>query len=257
MRKSIAWLPLLLVLFWPQHVQAIVNVDDTMIGEPAEGISGRVNLAVGGASGNTDKVDGEADLQLQLRKGRYTNILAASYAYKKSQGTLDTNKAFLHLRHRIQFVSRWAVEGYVQAERDPFARLARRTLAGAGLRWTMLEEAGKSAAYLGLGGLYERDRLSLVSGSTDPRNTKAWRVGSYLTLKYSLNEQARLLSTTFYQPRMSDVADFRLLEEAAVKVRLYENVDVTFALQVRHDSQPPQQVKQTDVTYTSGLEFRF
>lgn len=43
----------------------------------------------------------------------------------------------------------------------------------------------------------------------------------------------------------ADATDFRLLEEAALHVRLN--------IEVRYDSRPPQTVKTTDITYTTGI----
>ncbi len=257
MRKFIAWLPLLLVLFWPLYAHAIINVEDISISEPDEGISGQADASANGNSGNSNKLGVQAGIFLQSRHDKHINIGIVSYAYGKSQGRTYINRGFLHARHRLRLSRAWSVEGFLQAGKDDFARLSFRGLAGGGLRWRIAYNPGRQAVYLGLGAMFERERLKSQSRATDALATNALRGNTYLVLKHQLNEHARILSITYYQPDVSNAADFRLLENVALNVKLTESTDLKLSLEIRHDSRPPQQVKRTDITYASGIEFHF
>lgn len=66
-----------------------------------------------------------------------------------------------------------------------------------------------------------------------------------------------MYSTTYYQPAFSDTADYRMLEQASILVKLRENLDFKVSLDISFDSMPPQTVQQRDLTYSTGLEFNF
>jgi len=241
----------------PVSAFAIVNVEQAIIGPEKDGLHTHVEAAVDGASGNTVKNSTKAEWLSQWKHGRNTEFLLLQYAYGRSNGQIDTNRAFAHLRHRTQVSDHWAVEGFTQAGRDPFARVDLRTLLGAGLRWTLIEKAESSAVYLGLGAFYEHERLSPRAGTTDPLDSRLWRGNVYLVLKRQLNSQFRAYSTTYYQPALRYPGDFRLLEQLAAVVVLYENLDLKLSLDVTHDSRPPQGVKPTDVRYSTGVTIDF
>jgi putative salt-induced outer membrane protein YdiY len=236
---------------------AIVNVEQAIIGPEQDGLHTHVEVAVDGASGNTVKNSSKAELLSQWKHGRHTEFLLLQYAYGRSNGQIDTNRAFAHLRHRTQVSQHWAVEGFAQAGRDPFARIDLRTLLGAGLRWTLLEQVEKAAIYLGLGAFYEHERLSPRLGTTDALDSRLWRGNVYLVLKRQLSSQFRAYSTTYYQPALRYPADCRLLEQLAGVVSLYENLNLKLSVDVTHDSRPPQGVKPTDVRYSTGLTIDF
>lgn len=235
---------------------AIVNVEDMAIAEPEAGVSGQVDASVNGASGNSNNVQFQGGARMQWQHGPHTDIGMASYAFGKSQGKSNANRGFAHLRHRLRLTKQWGVEGFVQAQKDEFARLLFRGLVGGGLRWRM-NDAERMALYIGAGAMYERERYKAQAGTTDPLSANMVRGNLYMVFKYSLNEQARFLSTTYYQPRLSEFADFRLLEDAALKVKLFDPIDLKLSLQVQHDSRPPQSVKKTNLIYASGIEYDF
>jgi hypothetical protein len=236
---------------------AIVNVEQAIIGRPSEGIHTSLDLLVNGASGNTDKSSSRIDLLTLSQHDVHTEFLQLQYAYGKSFGQVDTDHAFAHLRHRTAISAAWAVEGFVQVSRDPFARLTRRTLLGGGMRRVLFEEQNKSAGYLGLGTFYEREILADTLGTSDSLRENLWRANTYLVLKRQINDQVRLNNTAYYQPALKDTADYRLLEQAFMLVKMGQNLDLKLSLDITFDSKPPQTVQKRDLIYGTGLEFAF
>ncbi|MDD5057001.1 MAG: DUF481 domain-containing protein [Sideroxydans sp.] len=257
--KSPAILPL---IFFPfallsSPVQAIVNVEQAIIGQPSEGMHTTLDFLVNGTSGNAEKSANKADLLSLWQHDNHTEFLQMQYAYGKSRGVVDTDRAFAHFRHRTALDAEWAAEGFGQVGRDPFSRLTQRTLLGGGARLVLFEQNQKSAGYLGLGAFHERETLSGKLGTSDPLEARLWRANSYLVLKRQLNEQVRLYSTTYYQPAFADRADYRMLEQASVLVKLDKNLDLKLSLDIAFDSKPPQTVQKRDLFYSTGLEFSF
>ncbi len=66
-----------------------------------------------------------------------------------------------------------------------------------------------------------------------------------------------LISTTYLQPVANVLDDFRLLEEGRIKLKISNKLALNFNVQINHDNNPPQQVKKTDVNYSTKLEYVF
>ena len=216
-----------------------------------------MDLLANGASGNTETSSTRANLLTLWQHGNHTEYLQMQYAYGKSGGQTDTDRAFAHLRHRTTIRQDWAVEAFAQTGRNPFARLTQRTLLGGGMRWIIFEEENKSAGYLGAGAFHEKEILTDKLGTNDQKVTNLWRANTYLVLKYNVNEQVNLYSTTYYQPAFSDTSDYRVLQQASMRVKLGDRFNLKLNLDIAFDSAPPQTVQERDMLYGTGLEFNF
>jgi putative salt-induced outer membrane protein YdiY len=247
---------LAVVLGLPLSAQAIVNVEGLRSGSQQPGLGGSVSLSVNGASGNTDKMAANASGRLNWQRSQSITFLIASYSFGETNQTRNTNKAFGHLRHVYQYTERMAFEGFVQAERNEFTRLTLRTLAGAGVR-QRLHKSDNGQANLGLGAFRSAETLDEQPGLTDSGTERLWRANIYLALDYAFNKQLRIESTTYYQPSTKDQNDYRLLEQAALKVSINDSLAIKLTLDIARDSQPPQAIKETDVSYLTGLEYKF
>ena len=250
-------IPGITLLLLSSSASAIVNVEQAIIGKPALGIHTSLGIFADGANGNTEKSSSKADLLTLWRHEDDTEYMQLQYAYGKSSGQVDTDSAFALLQHRTDISETWGIEEFVQTGRNPFARLTRRTLLGGGMRWVMFEEENKSVGYLGFGAFHEQEIQTDTLGTDDPREVNLWRASTYLVLKHQYNEQVRLYSTTYFQPAFKDTADYRILEQASMLVKMAQNLDLKLGLSVSFDSKPPQTVRKRDLVYSTGLEFSF
>lgn len=241
-----------LLLFTPHTALAIVNAEDLNLYIEEDGFVGKGGISVSGSSGNSDKINGEGSLRLLWKHGGHTNMLVGSYAYGKSRGNRDTNKSFVHLRHRYALDRIWAVEAFAQAQQNEFTQLKLRSLFGGGLRYS--RELSNHAIHLGLGSFYEQERLRAAANTPD---AQLWRGNIYFAWRFAVNERIRLQNTVYYQPAWKNTADFRVLEDAAISISLANQLDLKLSLEVAHDSLPPVGIRQTDISYKTGLELRF
>ena len=118
------------------------------------------------------------------------------------------------------------------------------------------------------------DRFFLAQrGAATPDNW--WhRFGSVLTLGLRLTDRVSMQSTTYYQPRVTDFADFIVLNDNALTVAVAERVDLRLLASIRHDGAPPryctapltaagcppdadQRLVATDVALENALAVRF
>lgn len=244
----------LLCLFAPAHA-SIVNIESQR-DVVEEGFSGRFHLALGGAAGNTDKLNLRTGARLEWKRDAVTDLGILEYHYGETGAVRDTNRAFGHLRRTVQYRERRAVEAFGQVERNEFTRLSFRGLAGGGLRFT-LSRHEDFRAYLGLGGFAVRESLEDQPEVTDAGERDFLRGNLYLSLNGNLNDYTTLYNTLYYQPALDDFPDFRLLNESGLLIQLTQQIDLRSSLQVVHQSRPPQRVERTDFTYLTGIEYRF
>ena len=237
--------------------QAIVNVEQAIIGHDTDGVHTTLGLLASGANGNSIHSKTKADLLTLWQHEKNSEFLQMQYANGQSQGQVDTDNAFIHLRHRSDITDSLGIEGFAQVGQDHFARLSRRTLIGTGLRWVVFENDKKSAAYIGTGIAQEQETLSPVAGINDLTQKTTWRATTYLVLKRQYNDMVRLNSATFYQPSIANADDFRLLEQASLLVKLDDHLDLKINLDISFDSMPPQTVQKHDLLYSTGLEYKF
>jgi len=243
----------LLAIAAPAH--AIVNLQELHTGEPEPGFSGTLALDLSGDSGNTDKSNLSFGSLLQWQRERRSNMLLLNYDYGESQGVTSSDRGFIHLRHIEQLTAPYGWEIFGQLQNDRFARLSLRSLVGGGLR--VKHRYPKRTTIFGAGGFYEREKLTEVTTTSDDRSSADWRGNLYLIMDWALNEQITLYNTGYYQPRLDEPADFRLLEQAGVKVKIAERLSLRLSINLRYDSRPPQSVKDYDIHYRSGIEYSF
>jgi putative salt-induced outer membrane protein YdiY len=247
----------LCLTMWITSAMAIVNAGSAQFGEVEEGWSGSVDIGLDGTSGNTDKFGFRAGGRVHWHRQSHSDLALVSFRYGKSRGRADANKSFAHVRHMQHISPLTTLEGFGQAEKNEFSRLSFRGLIGIGVRRALLADAERGTVYLGLGGMYEDEELQPRTGATDALQSQLWRANLYLILTRRFNEQMRVVSSTYYQPRLNDWGDARLLEQAALLIKLSKVLDLKLSLEVQHDSRPPQQVEKTDISYSTGLELHF
>lgn len=246
-----------LLLGWTAAAHAIVDIEAMRVGESPQGYSGTLNASITGESGYTDKISTSSGARLQWHSGIITNFAIFRYDYAETSGVSDTNYLLLHVRHIHEVTKKTAYEGFMQAERNEFARLSFRGLIGGGVRLTLNKMAGVKSLHLGLGGFYSHEKLTSEPGTTDSGIQNLWRLSTYLNYVRQFNEQVKMLSTTYYQPALEDFGDYRMLEEASLSVKMTDTLNLKLSLDLTHDSRPPQTVKKTDIIYSTGVEYSF
>ncbi|QKT03108.1 DUF481 domain-containing protein [Ectothiorhodospiraceae bacterium 2226] len=238
--------------------QAIVNVESLRAVDPPEGLSGKLSLSAGGESGTVHTSSINAGAGVVWRRQAVTNFLTFNYAYGESLGVKVTDRSFVHARHVRHVRERTDWELFAQRQHNRFLRLSSRELVGSGARLTLYDEPSQdSRAFLGVGAMYVQERLEERIGTTDGGTSGLWRGNVYLALNWRTDDRVRLSSTTYWQPALTDAGDFRLLEEAALRVRVHGNLDLVTSLNIRHNSHPPQGVERTEITYRTGFEYDF
>ena len=106
--------------------------------------------------------------------------------------------------------------------------------------------------------MIEYEKINVKPGAPDQRETVNHRWTSYVTERLSFGGGSLLVqSTTYYQPRLDDFTDFRVLEEVETSGRLNDLLSYGFTLSVLYDSDPPTGVQSTDVRMSSNVRLTY
>ncbi len=237
------------------NAHAIVSMQGVHTSKPKDGFSGNVDISISNSSGNTEKEEYSLGSRLQWHRGEMTDVLLLSADYAKSGGIKSSDNGFMHLRHIQQYHPMVAWEAYLQVEKDQFARLEYRGLGGGGLRFTFYDAENTGSIFFGLGAYYSEERID--DSYADAGTETLWRGNSYLLLKYQINPDAALMSTTYYQPASGNPDDYRLLEQAALKMKLTDLLSLVVSYNLRFDNDPPLGVEKRDSTFKTSFSLEF
>jgi len=243
---------LLVICVTPVQAFAIVNAEDTTLLVDKEGLAGKIALSADGNHGNVATNGIEVGSLLRLIHGKDTEILALNYKQAQSRGKRNTNKSYLHIRHRHALNEVWALEGFGQMQQDEFANLKLRTLLGGGVRWSQTHQAW--SVHLGLGTFYEHEKLRKSAGNV---RSYLWRASTYMTADYLLSEQTKLHETVYVQPAWNSMADVRVLNDTSVTIVLSEHLALNLSLEVSYDSRPAVGTVKTNASYQTGITYHF
>ena len=239
----------LLILFHPAF--AIVDLTDVHLTDYSPGVRGNVTLSLDGNAGNSETRNTSIVSQLQARQSRHTYIFNASYAYGESRDVKNTDKAFAHVRYMRDVGRHHGWELFTQWQRNEFARLESRTLAGGGWRYRNRTRAKKLALVTGAGAFWEKENLD----EADTADTL--RGNLYLLFNWMLNSHTEWFNTSYYQPSLEHNNDYRILQSSGLTVKLNEAFKLKLSVDLSYDSLPPDGVKDYDVHYHTGLRYQF
>lgn len=245
---------LVLVVLWPALASASVNFEKRRRALVRPGWSFGLDLRGGLRRGNINVLEVGADeyvgfqgsshglLLLGEHRFRAQTLARAGLGFDDLPQARQLNAHMGHLRFFHQLRPSWlSVEAFTQVEADELAVLRWRQLVGVGLRVRLWERNG-AAVHVGTAYVPELevlDRALFLSQPSGDGPINVWhRVGQVIDA--SLERGPLLLVNTLYvQPRVDDPRDLRVLDEAAVVVKLAERVSIKLAAAVRVDTRPP------------------
>jgi putative salt-induced outer membrane protein YdiY len=259
MKKSHVFAIAIMILFTVKPVLAIVNIENMNIQPDSEktGFDAQVNIDFSGKNGNTQSRNAGLGSRLQWFNTTDTSFIALNYEYGEVSDIKDTDKSFVHIRHIRYLSNHWAWEVFTQMETNEFTRLSLRSLLGTGGRYQIPLVSKQQLSYLGIGLFRSKETLDEVIATTDAGTDYQTRANLYLVYKYKLSDTTHLSNTIYYQPNINNTDDYRLLEQFRFNVAITSKLSLQLSFDVNHDNLPPQNIKTTDSSYTTGLTYQF
>lgn len=252
----IRWLLLGVVLFAVSAEAQIVNVQSRFADALPEGLHGAAEASTDWRTGSNDYLTLKGAVTAHYKNDPSLVLMLVSGEYGVASELRTLAKTLEHLRYRHHWSEHWSSEFFLQHEYDGFRRLTSRGLAGVGGRYQFVSEKRGSLA-LGVAGMFDFEKLTVGEFSDSGRTYDQARFSSYAIGRLLLAEGVNLVQTLYYQPKMDDFADWRLLEEASLVVQPTKRFGISVGVVIAYDSRSPESVARLDTQVKSTLGISF
>ena len=224
--------------------------------EDSVGFSGFVDLEGIVAAGNTDFQLISLGGRLNYNWGNDYTFFIADGGYGWENGNSFVGQILAHLRHVITTGNLIQIELFTQFDNNKKRLLLARELLGGGLRFRILKTEHFKFR-LGTAYMFETEKYDLPENTVHHKTTQLHRFTSYVTLNFELNKILSFISTTYYQPSITDFKDYKLFSENALLVDAGKVFDFFIKFNLRYDSRPPDTIKNIDTFSRIGFSLKF
>lgn len=200
---------------------------------------------------NIFKIATKADLQYNNKKELW--LFINDLKFEKAAGESFINKGTQHLRYNYTITEKIKMEGFVQAQYDAISEIDFRGLIGAGPRFK-LSSYEDYRFYLGTLIMYEYEKASEVASE---RIHKDVRGSTYFSFSLYPTETIGIISTSYYQPRLDKLKDYRLSSTTSVLFKILENLAFKTTFIYNFDAYPVVTIPKSQYELTNGLLYTF
>jgi hypothetical protein len=247
---------LLSIILFYTSVFSQINTERFRQDADSTGLNGNADIGMTVMTGNTD-------FQFITLSSRLNNNWGNSYTFLVTDGGMGwTNgvrffdQALSHLRHVATLNNFIQLETFLQYDFNKKRKLAERELIGSGLRFR-LYTTGLIKFRLGIAYMFERERYTLPDQSRHAEHIAAHRLSNYVTFEIKVQKMLRFLTVSYFQPKIDDKNDFKVLSENALIVDMGKHLDITNSYNLRFDNMPPEHIKKLDGVTKFGLSVKF
>ena len=228
----------------------VVNVESKRMRSDTTGWSGKLDATYDIVK-NTEYIFNLGLVsQLQYKSKKFLTFILADYRLVKAAGTQYINTGYVHLRYDQKIMTALTWEYFVQGQFNQVLDVGFRGLAGTGPRFK----------------LYDTDFLRIYAASLymyeyEENNNKTifrrnHRSSSYLTFTIDF-DRFEVVHTTYYQPKYTDLKDYRIASQTALKIKIFQKLSFTTTFNYRYESVPFPDIPKSTFSLTNGLSLSF
>lgn len=243
----------LFILISTSYLQAqLVNVEKSRK-EAKQGFQGFIDLNFS-LTQNTRKIfESGTSTLLQYHNDRHTVLLLNNLEFMRVEGNDLINNGFQHIRYNYTLGSGFTTaEVFVQHQYNSIRLLRRRLLFGAGPRFRIIENESLGI-YIAPLVMLEQEKLN------DEENTftNKFKGDLYASITWSLDERISFSHTTYYQPDLAKVSEFRLASDSGLEIELSKRFAFILTFNLAYDSHPPDDIPGLFYSLKNGIKYNF
>ena len=248
----IAFLILISILFYHGIGKAqIINIEQKRIITDTVGFAGDLGLSVNASKYSASYFAFTTDGHLQYKSHRHLVLLYGNYSIINVNGDEFNRNGFAHLRYNYEVNDLVRLEAFIQTQQNALLLIKRRDLNGLGVRFK-LSQYENAKFYYGITIMRESEILSI-----DGRKSLDSRASSYFTFTLSPQETVRLSNTSYIQPLVKNMSDFRFSNDLSLSFKITKNIQFSTTFHYLYDSKPPADIPSGNYEVTNGLAFSF
>ena len=242
---------ILLLLVAVNITSQVVNIESKRMRSDTTGWSGSAEADFQLSKAVDEIYDLGGKIHFQYKGKNSLWLFLNEYRLIKGAGTEFVNSGFAHVRYNHKITSemlRWEV--FSQYQYNGALDVGLRILAGSGPRFKIYDsETFRTYAAV----LYMFEYQESVDKSIIERNH---RTSSYLSFTVDVGK-IELINTTYFQPNMKNLKDYRVSSQSDLLFEIFENLDFKTGFTYRYDTRPFPGVPQVTFYLSNGLVFEF
>lgn len=204
---------------------------------------------------NTIKItslEAETHLQYKTSNDRGLWLILADYMNQKVGPRQSIANYYGHLRYnyKVNDWLRW--EFFTQYQNNDITQIDSRFLLGTGPRFKLFKDS-TFRLYAGVLFMYERE----TELTTPVVKHQDWRNSSYISFTWLPNKNTELISTTYFQPRLGNFKDFRILNQAVFRVKASPHFGMSIRWNYLMDKFPAGTAPKRTYSFGTGIDYDF
>lgn len=239
------------ILFSSGITAQIINIESLRRVTDTSGFSGSASLNFSVKRDANEYIGFATDIHVQYKMNRHLVLLKNDLEFQRIQANRFANKGASHLRYNYKLKPRLTWEFFLQGQYNKVSKINFRGLAGTGLRFK-LTTSDDYKVYFGTLVMFEQNELD------DHRGIERYfRSSSYLSLSLYPTKDITIISTTYYQPKIENFEDYRVLSQTSLVFTLFRNFDFKTTYSFIYDQFPAEGVPRSQYDLKTGIVYSF
>jgi len=192
------------------------------------------------------------NVHLQYKMNNHLLLFKNDVDFQKIEGEKLSNSFISHLRYNYKLSPLIAWEAFLQGQFNKVNLINFRGLAGTGPRFK-LSQLENYRFYLGSLVMYEYEEV--LDGITPIQ--RDIRGSIYFSFSLYPTEHISIISTTYYQPQLSQFKDYRISSQSSLLVGLFKNFALKTSYTFTYDAFPAVGIPNSQYDFTTGVAYTF
>lgn len=194
----------------------------------------------------------QGQVKVQYKSDPHLTLLLLNVNLLRAGNQDFARQAFAHLRYNYKLSAIWTWEAFAQIQTSPIQLLEQRGLVGTGPRLRLLKSKdGRQRMYLGTAWLWEQNRFKEPFGYSARH-----RSSNYLSMTFRPGKQLMLIQTTYWQPVIGYIRNYRLSSEWLLKIDLTKKLAITIDFEYGIDKNLPPGAPQETYAWRNGIAWQ-
>ncbi len=230
----------------------VINIENARMQSDSLGWDGRFGAGVTIARNIRDIIIVNAAVHVQKKTERNLWLIYGNTDFLKAAEQEFFNNSFIHFRfnRKLGPVIRW--EAFIQAQNNHITLIDSRLLLGTGPRFRILKEK-KLRLYAASLIMFEREKelTNPVVLHNDIRSS------SYVSFTITPNDNVEIVSTTFFQPLLKKLDDFRIMNQSSFEIKASRHLTFNMQWNFLYDRYPAGTAPKVNYSFNTGFGYLF
>ena len=247
-----AALIILLLILQGDTFSQIVNIERARMQSDTIGWLGSAGASFSLTKNTSSVFSSDIDAHIQYKSSKSLYLLLGNYGFLKGAGTTLIDNSFFHLRYNYKLNKTLRWEAFTQLQNNVITLIQSRFLLGTGPRFKIVSSKifrMYAAAII----MYEKEKEATPAATLH----QDLRTSSYLSFSFTPSNNVEIISTTFFQPLINNINDYRILNQSTIKVKTGRHVGMKINWNYLNDNFPAAGVPSVNYTLSTGIDYEF